>query len=66
MQKLMLKLAIDYTHMGDWREHPYEQMFHEYYVLGNKFPLFAFGYELRIQYATVLFFCNKPEYVENL
>ena len=41
-------------------------MYHEYYVLGNKFPLFAFGYELRIQYATVLFFCNKPEYVENL
>ena len=35
MQKLLLKLAIDYTHMGDWREHTYEQMYHEYYILGN-------------------------------
>ena len=35
MQKLMLKLAIDYTHMGDWREHTYEQMYYEYYILGN-------------------------------
>ena len=53
MQKLLLKLGIDYTHMGDWREHPYEQMYHEYYILGNYTTMFIrysfFSTEKRIK-----------------